>query len=129
MQQLQQQPYIESELSASTSRPYGEDGNSPPVYDDVVHNGDEMASIGSYLDKSSASVPKAQAQTGKQQPVPTVEAGVEPSDDPLLSQPYLVYSFSYSLVLFLKDTPKFLKLELYNRKFYIKKLNEKKKNS
>lgn len=107
-QQQQQQPYIESEVSASTPRPYGsgENGDSPPVYDDVVHNGDEMASIGSYLDKSSGATPKAQAQTGKLKPAPTVEAGVEPSDDPLLSQPYLVIIVPF----FPRVFPRFIKV-------------------
>ncbi|XP_016843791.1 uncharacterized protein LOC100121339 isoform X2 [Nasonia vitripennis] len=61
--------------------------DGPPIYDDVVHNGDEMTAIGShFLGVEKSNAPKAQAQTG---PSSTSEPILDLADDPLLSQPYL----------------------------------------
>ncbi|XP_011496844.1 PREDICTED: uncharacterized protein LOC105361385 [Ceratosolen solmsi marchali] len=94
--QQQQHLYIEPEMPASSvsqaPRPLGISSvDGPPIYDDVVHNGDEMASIGGhFLDVEKSAAPKAQAQTSNHQTGSTTpESLVHSTADPLLSKPYL----------------------------------------
>lgn len=87
----QHQPYISDQLLSTSnnqnSRPVEE--AAPPIYDDVVNDGDEMASIGGHflggLEKSAASALKAQQTTST-----TSEPIVKVGEDPVLSQPFLV---------------------------------------
>ncbi|KAJ8682694.1 hypothetical protein QAD02_018486 [Eretmocerus hayati] len=87
--QLPGQAYGEVDASlGSTSRtPYnaGEKGPPPSLFDEIMH-GDDIASIASLFlgSEKSAQAKKPQAQPQQQQ-----QSGVDTSEDPLLTQPYL----------------------------------------
>lgn len=71
----------------------GEQGDSS-LYDDVIQNGDEVASIGGHFLDVEKSIPKAQAQTSNRLP-PTVTAETQhdsevPLDEIDLSKPLMV---------------------------------------
>lgn len=58
------------------------------LYDDVIQNGDEMASIGGHFLDIEKSIPKAQAQTSNRSP--QAHDGEIHSGDVDLSKPFMV---------------------------------------
>ena len=78
------EPVLPANSVSPSPRP-SEDG--PPVYDDVVHNGDEVAAIGGhFLGVEKSAAPKAQAQMANQRVASTTaEPAMDASDDPDLS--------------------------------------------
>ncbi|XP_076758653.1 zona pellucida domain-containing protein miniature [Xylocopa sonorina] len=82
-----------------TSSPYKSNGNAGggveqaegPVYDDIIENGDGVASIGGHFSGVEKPVPKPEAQIGNRLPAPVVETPDEDvqQDDPDLSRPFV----------------------------------------
>lgn len=73
----------------------GEQGDS--LYEDVIQNGDEVASIGGHFLDVEKSIPKAQAQTSNRLP-PTVTAETQHDseihlDEIDLSKPFMVNKY------------------------------------
>ncbi|KAK0085768.1 hypothetical protein PV325_004455 [Microctonus aethiopoides] len=65
-------------------------GDDTSLYDDIIQNGDEMASIGGQFLGVEKSAPKAQAQTSNRNPSPIIEIPDENlSDDSELSHPFM----------------------------------------
>lgn len=68
------------------------------LYDDIIQNGDEMASIGGQFLRVEKSSPKAQAQTSNNHnPAPIIEIPDEARpDEPEITHPFLVIIFIIS---------------------------------